>query len=36
VNHNAGAESTIEALLTLEKIERSPALKAALNKYKKH
>jgi hypothetical protein len=34
VNHNAGAESTIEALLTLEKIESSSALNAALNKYK--
>jgi len=35
VNHNAGAESTIEALLTLQKVEDYPALKLALNKYKK-
>ncbi len=35
VNHNAGAESTIEALLTLQKVESSPAIKLALNKYKK-
>ena len=35
VNHNSGAESTIEALLTMEKVETYPAIKAALNKYKK-
>jgi hypothetical protein len=36
VNLNSGAESTIEALLTLEKVENYPAIKAALNRYKKH
>jgi hypothetical protein len=35
VNRNSGAESTIEALLTLEKVEGVPAIKAALDKYKK-
>ena len=35
VNINSGAESTIEALLTMEKVENYPAVKAALNKYKK-
>ena len=35
VNHNAGAESTIEALLTLEKVESIPAVKTAMDKYKK-
>jgi hypothetical protein len=35
VNLNSGAESTIEALLTMEKMESDPALKAALMKYKK-
>ena len=35
VNYNSGAESTIEALLTLEKVEAYPLVKAALNKYKK-
>jgi hypothetical protein len=34
-NLNSGAESTIEALLTLEKVESDSAIKAALNKYKK-
>ncbi len=34
-NLNSGAESTIEALLTLEKVEKDPVIKAALNKYKK-
>ncbi|HEY4937314.1 MAG TPA: hypothetical protein VII44_12070, partial [Puia sp.] len=34
-NLNSGAESTIEALLTLEKVESDPAFIAALNKYKK-
>jgi hypothetical protein len=35
VNLNSGAESTIEALLILESVERYPEIKAALNKYKK-
>lgn len=35
VNQNSGAESTIEALLALEKVEAYPAIKAALNTYKK-
>jgi hypothetical protein len=35
VNHNSGAESTIEALLTLQRVENYPAVKMALNKYKK-
>jgi len=35
VNVNSGAESTIEALLTMEKVESEAAIKAALNKYKK-
>ena len=35
VNVNAGAESTIEALLTLERVENYPAVKAAFDKYKK-
>lgn len=35
VNYNSGAESTIEALLTLEKVEANPAVKTALDKYKK-
>ncbi len=35
VNFNSGAESTIEALLSLEKVENYPAIKAALNNYKK-
>jgi hypothetical protein len=35
VNQNSGAESTIEALLTMEKVEANPAIKAALNTYKK-
>jgi hypothetical protein len=35
VNINSGAESTIEALLTMERVENYPAVKAALNKYKK-
>jgi len=32
VNYNSGAESTIEALLTLQMIEKYPAIKNALNK----
>lgn len=35
VNQNSGAESTIEALLTMEKVEAIPAIKSALNTYKK-
>ncbi len=34
-NLNSGAESTIEALLSMQKVESDPAIKAALNKYKK-
>ncbi|HSZ85202.1 MAG TPA: hypothetical protein VK787_04180, partial [Puia sp.] len=36
VNLNSGAESTIEALLTLEIVENNPAIKTAMNKYKKN
>jgi hypothetical protein len=35
INKNAGAESTIEALFTMEIVEQYPAVKAALNRYKK-
>lgn len=35
VNVNSGAESTIEALLTLEMVESYPDVKTAFNKYKK-
>jgi len=35
VNYNSGAESTIEALLTLQMVESIPAVKAAFNQYKK-
>ncbi len=35
VNINSGAESTIEALLAMEIVEKNPAIKTALNKYKK-
>ena len=35
INVNAGAESTIEALFTMERVESNPAVKAALDKYKK-
>lgn len=35
VNQNSGAESTIEALLTMEKVEANPGIKKALNTYKK-
>lgn len=35
VNVNAGAESTIEALFTMERVESYPVVKSALNKYKK-
>lgn len=34
VNLNSGAESTIEALLAMEKIQSSPEMVTALNKYK--
>ncbi len=34
INQNSGAESTIEALLTMEMVEKFPAVKAALEKYK--
>lgn len=35
ININSGAESTIEALLSMEMVEENPAAKTALNKYKK-
>jgi hypothetical protein len=35
INYNSGAESTIEALLTMENIEKYAPAKAALDKYKK-
>ena len=35
VNLNSGAESTIEALLAVQRVEIYPAIKTALNKYKK-
>jgi hypothetical protein len=35
VNINSGAESTIEALLAMQRVESYPAVKIALNKYKK-
>lgn len=35
LNLNAGAESTIEALLAMEKVESVPAIKSALNTYRK-
>ncbi len=35
VNQNSGGESTIEALLTIQKVEAFPAIDAALKKYKK-
>ncbi len=35
INKNSGAESTIEALLTLQMVEKVPAIKKAFNKYKK-
>ncbi len=35
VNQNSGAESTIEALLTIQKVEAYPAIDAALKKYSK-
>ena len=35
VNHNAGAESTIEALLAMQGVESESAVRSAFNKYKK-
>ncbi len=35
VNINSGAESTVEALFAMQIVETYPAIKAALNKYKK-
>jgi hypothetical protein len=35
VNVNSGAESTIEALLTIERLEEYPAVKMALDRYRK-
>jgi hypothetical protein len=35
VNQNSGGESTIEALLTMERVETYPEIKTALYKYKK-
>jgi len=35
VNRNSGAESTIEALLAIQKIEKYPLILAAVNKYQK-
>jgi hypothetical protein len=35
INMNSGAESTIEALLAMQRVENHAAVKAALNKYKK-
>jgi hypothetical protein len=35
INYNSGAESTIEALLALQMVEKVPAVKNAFNKYKK-
>ncbi len=34
VNKNSGAESTIEALLTMQRVSMYPAVKAAMDKYK--
>ena len=35
INYNSGAESTIEALLTLQKVESYPAVISSLQQYKK-
>ena len=35
INLNSGAESTVEALLTMEIVEANPVIKSALDKYKK-
>jgi hypothetical protein len=34
VNRNSGAESTIEALLTMQRVTNYPSVKAAMDKYK--
>lgn len=34
INKNSGAESTIEALLTMQQVNNYPSVKAAMNKYK--
>ena len=34
VNINSGAESTIEALLTMQRVNNYPSVKSALDKYK--
>jgi len=34
INKNSGAESTIEALLTMQRVNNYPAVKAAMDKYK--
>ena len=34
VNKNSGAESTIEALLTMQRVNNHPSVKAAMDKYK--
>jgi hypothetical protein len=36
VNLNSGAESTIEALLTMQRVQKYPSVKTALDLYKKH
>jgi hypothetical protein len=35
INKNSGAESTIEALLTMQRVNNYPLVKAAMDKYKK-
>ena len=35
ININSGAESTIEALFSMERVENYPEVRAAMNKYKK-
>jgi hypothetical protein len=35
INYNSGAESTIEALLTMQMVEKTPAIKRAFTKYKR-
>lgn len=34
INKNSGAESTIEALLTMQRVSKYPAVKAAMDRYK--
>jgi len=36
VNLNSGAESTVEALLTMQRVQKYPAVQAAMNTYMKH